>query len=195
MQTLYLILAHFIADFVLQPREIIIQKQEKWRGYLFHAVIHAFVSFIVLLPFLPSFWLIVGVFALSFVHILIDYAKFLFEKKAKGFLNYFLIDQAAHLAVIFFIGFLLRNEVLQPWFSGNNELVNWYTNPALPMGLILLILATFGYELLKYQLGRSKKSEFIPDFNKMLKNLIIWSIVYVLILVFGVYSIAAFANL
>lgn len=195
MQTLYLILAHFIADFVLQPREIIVRKQENWRGYVFHAGIHAFISFIVLLPFLPSFWLIVGILALSAVHIFIDYFKYLFEKNAKVFLNVFLLDQAAHLVVIFFIGYLLRNEVLQPWFSGFNELVNWYTNPALPMGLILLILGTFGYELFKYQLRRSKKSEFHPDFRKMLKKLIIWSLAYVLLLIFGVYSIAAFGNL
>ncbi len=192
IQTLYLLLAHFIADFVLQPERIVQMKHESWKGNAIHVLIHAVTSLVLLAPFLPDLAVFAAIFIIVFAHFFIDSAKLLFEKSASKFVKPFIVDQAAHILMIVAVGYFLSAEDVKGWFAGLGVVADWYLNPFVVVGLIVLILVTYGYELLLYQYDRSKKLSgvFKPNRGRMLKNLLIWSVIYILFLVFGVYSIA-----
>ncbi len=192
IQTLYLLLAHFIADFVLQPERIVQMKHESWKGNAIHVLIHSVASLVLLAPFLPDLTVFAAIFIIIFAHFFIDSAKLFFEKSASKFVKLFLVDQAAHLLMIISVGYFLRAEGVQAWFAGLGVVADWYLNPFVVTGLIVLILVTYGYELFLYQYDRSKKLSgvFRPNRGRMFKNLLIWSVIYILFLVLGVYSIA-----
>ncbi|HKO79999.1 MAG TPA: DUF3307 domain-containing protein [Chitinophagaceae bacterium] len=90
-----LLIAHLLADFILQPSSWIVDRQQKRfaSGKLY---LHGFITGIVSLLFLGAgYWLVVLVIMLS--HIIIDGWKSYQPEKV----NYFLIDQLLHLIVIF----------------------------------------------------------------------------------------------
>ncbi len=99
---LLMILAHIIADFLLQNSKVAAAKcQGQPRGYLLHFAAH-FVSLILLThpylsPSLAALWL-----ALPALHLLVDWLKNRFsapEQPADALI--FLLDQALHLLIIF----------------------------------------------------------------------------------------------
>ena len=192
MPTLYLILAHFIADFVLQPDRIVKMKHESWKGNLIHSGIHGLTGLVIMTPFLPNPAVFIAILIVTVSHFFIDSAKIQIEKSAHRFVKTFLLDQSAHLILIIGAGYLLRNEQVAPWFSEFRFAEMWYLNPLVAVGLILIILATYGYELLLYQYDRSKKRDtgFKPNRRRMVRNLLLFGVVYVLFLIFGVYSVA-----
>lgn len=192
MPTLYLILAHFIADFVLQPDRIVRMKHESWKGNLIHAGIHGATSIVIMIPFLPNPAILMAILIVTVSHFFIDSAKIQLEKCANKFVKTFLLDQSAHLLLISGAGYLLRNEAPASWFATFRVAEMWYLNPLVAAGLILIILATYGYELLLYQYARSKKRDvgFKPSRRRMVRNLFLFGVVYVLFLIFGVYSVA-----
>ncbi len=69
---LYLLLAHLVADFLLQPYELVKLKGQPL-GLAIHSGVHAIVTAVLVAPFLPRWWLIVPV--LSVVHYFIDWMK------------------------------------------------------------------------------------------------------------------------
>ena len=95
---LYLVLAHLVADFLLQPYELVRLKSRPV-GLAIHAVVHGVITAILVAPFLPRWGLIVPV--LVVVHYLLDWLKV-----ARGpvvgpvSLLVFLGDQAAHLTAL-----------------------------------------------------------------------------------------------
>lgn len=192
MPTLYLILAHFIADFVLQPDRLVKMKHESWKGNLIHAGIHCLSGIVIMAPFLPNPGVFMAILIVTVSHFFIDSTKIQIEKCANRFVKTFLLDQSAHLILIMGAGYLLRNEQTAPWFSQFSIAEMWYLNPLVAVGLILIILATYGYELLLYQFDRSKKRDtgFKPNRRRMVRNLLWFGVVYVLFLIFGVYSVA-----
>jgi hypothetical protein len=121
-----LLLAHLAGDFLLQPRAWVVEKEKKrlgaWQLYA-HALLHSLLA--ALLVFRKDFLL--WALFLGSVHLLIDAAKLLFQKKSKR--AWFFIDQAAHLISLFAICL---------WYSGtffsiNNILTNdfWLLTTAL----------------------------------------------------------------
>lgn len=192
MPTLYLILAHFIADLVLQPDRIVQMKHEGWKGNAIHAAIHGATALVILLPFLPNFAVFSAILIVSVSHFFIDSAKIEIEKKANRYVKIFLIDQSAHLLLIAGAGYLLHNESPAGWFLQSGGIAGWYLNPFVAAGLIILLLSTYGYELFLYQFRRGEKKEpvFKPDNFRMIRNLLICTIIYALFLVFGVFSVA-----
>lgn len=93
-----LILAHLLADFLLQPEhwvhEKVIRKQRSGKLYL-HVLVHGLLTFILVGD--PAFWLPVVIIMTS--HYFIDLAKVTFEKPRQK-VAWFLTDQALHLLVI-----------------------------------------------------------------------------------------------
>ena len=91
-------LAHLVADFLLQPYELVRLKARPV-GLAIHAIVHGVITGILVAPVLPRWWLIVPV--LVVVHYLLDWLKV-----ARGptvgpvSLAVFLADQAAHLSVL-----------------------------------------------------------------------------------------------
>jgi len=198
MPTLYLLLAHGISDFLLQPQKLVKWKHDTYKGLILHSFIHFVVGLMIFLPYMPNFKVVGALFGVSVAHIGIDMMKIYFEEhkdRTKNYLFLFLVDQFAHLVVILFVGFLLTGEFvhyrLADGFLG--FIMQIYNHAALPIGLILIIMATYAYEIFIYQCQRDvhEKAKFNPNRSQMLKRLIITSIIFTLFLIFGIYTIAA----
>lgn len=103
-----LILAHIIGDFLLQPNSWIKAKEEKkalaWQLYA-HAMIHGLLSLLILFDITD--WKLVAIITSS--HLIIDYVKLKFQKENTK-ITWFIVDQIAHLSVIFFLGMYWINK-------------------------------------------------------------------------------------
>ncbi len=95
-----LLLAHLIGDFLLQPKRALVHKQThraaSWFLYL-HAAVHFGLT--LLLVWDMSFWKMAAIIAVS--HLLIDLAKLYTRSWFANDRIPFLLDQLAHLAVLF----------------------------------------------------------------------------------------------
>lgn len=98
---LRLILAHLIADFILQFEELYELKVRSFLGHLFHALLHGLTSLVLLYPYLnePVIWVFVA--GIVVVHLAQDLIKYSFTTKipANTFI-YFMTDQFFHVLVI-----------------------------------------------------------------------------------------------
>jgi hypothetical protein len=95
---LYLVLAHLIADFMLQPYVLVKMKRQPV-GLAIHSTIHAAVTAVIAIPVLPRWWIIIPL--LTVTHYVIDWSKV--ESgyvEGPASLVAFLTDQAVHLAVL-----------------------------------------------------------------------------------------------
>jgi len=102
MLLLKLLLAHVLGDFVLQPAKWVAHKLERKikSGYLYlHLLVHLLAMLTVLgfdFTFLP------GILLIALAHYLIDLSKLYLTGRADSKLL-FVLDQLAHLLVIFFV--------------------------------------------------------------------------------------------
>jgi len=140
---LKLILAHLIADFILQFEEIYQLKVRSFLGQLLHVLIHGLVSLILLYPYLnkSSIWLFTA--ALVLIHLTQDLIKYHFTKKtpANTFV-YFMTDQACHLGVLSAI-FLLPVSREIRGFSCCTLIDSIYRNDLWTLLAIFFITLTF----------------------------------------------------
>ena len=104
-----LIAAHFVADFALQP-DWLAQRKRKTGYLLVHALIHAGLVYLVLQAW--AYWQIPVLVFL--IHALIDAVKQRFPDTAGAFV----VDQAAHVAALLGIAWLLRAAAGVPDFAG-----------------------------------------------------------------------------
>lgn len=108
---LKLLTAHFIGDFILQPKTWIQEKEVKKaaspRMYL-HFLIHGLLTALFLWE--PALWPVVLIILLT--HALIDLLKVNLQQENNK-VRWFLIDQGLHLAVIFTIAAFLAEPQIQ----------------------------------------------------------------------------------
>lgn len=141
---LKLILAHLIADFILQFEELYQLKVRSFWGQFLHVLIHGLVSLALLYPYLnePVIWAFVaGIVA---IHLAQDSTKYSVTKKipANTFF-YFMVDQMGHVLVISAIFlFPISHEVRG--FPHDALLNILYTNDVWTIRAIFFILLTFG---------------------------------------------------
>ena len=93
-----LLLAHLIGDFFLQPRKWVVNKSvNKWKSpYLaVHSAIHFLLIVLIFLD--TSLWK--AALFIAIIHFLIDGIKLTFQKSRPLF--WFIADQIAHIAVLF----------------------------------------------------------------------------------------------
>ncbi|MEI7751391.1 MAG: DUF3307 domain-containing protein [Candidatus Omnitrophota bacterium] len=140
---LKLILAHLIADFILQFEELYQLKVRNFLGQLFHALIQGLVSLILLYPYLnlPQIWLFVT--GLVLAHLAQDLIKYSITKKtpANTFV-YFMADQSCHVLVISAIFLLPISHALRG-FPNSALLDTLYRNNIWTLGAIFFITLTF----------------------------------------------------
>lgn len=188
---LNLLLAHLLGDFVLQPHKLVAWKFKSWKGTAAHASIHLAANLLIFLPFLydARVWLVLmGVAA---THFGIDSLKVEKEKRGHHFLAYFCADQMTHLAVITFAsGLFVGFPLIWDAFLLANNMGETY----IVLGINLLIILTYVVEIVKFQMKRYKHATLIfqPNYKAMLKRAFVFSLLYVIFLVFGVYHAAAF---
>lgn len=163
---LYLLFAHLVADFILQPSTLIKWKFESWKGVAVHAGIHFLVSFVIFLPFLFELRVVLGLLGIAISHFCIDTLKVKQELKNHHYVRSFVTDQLLHfffLAVAtWFIG--------QPaWHLALPFLQNFYASKLLWIGLSSALIASFVVEVFLYQFAREKNNPvFKPHYLALL---------------------------
>jgi len=141
---LKLVLAHLIADFILQFEELYQLKVRSFLGQLLHVLIHGLVTLAILTPYLnePVIWGLAA--GIVLIHLAQDSTKYSFTKKtpANTFL-YFMTDQFFHILVLSTIFlFPISREVRG---FPNAALLNiLYTQDVWTVRAIFFILLTFG---------------------------------------------------
>lgn len=140
---LKIILAHLIADYVLQFEELYRLKVRSFLGQLFHALIHGAVTALLIFPYLTDPFILLFIVALVAEHLAQDLLKYGLTKKFPGntFL-YYIGDQALHILVLsaIFI-FPVAHEVRG--FPGDVLLDMLYRSNTVTIALIFFILLTF----------------------------------------------------
>lgn len=188
---LNLLLAHLLADFVLQPHKLVAWKFKSWKGTATHASIHFVTNLLVFLPFLYDIRVWLVLIGIAATHFGIDSLKIQKEKHGRYFLAYFCADQMAHLAVIAFAsGLFIGFPLIWDAFLLANSMGETY----IVLGINLLIFLTYVVEIFMFQLKRHNHGSLIfqPNYKAMLKRAFVFSLLYVIFLVFGVYHAAAF---
>ena len=140
---LKLILAHLIADFILQFEELYQLKVRSFLGQLLHVLIHGLISLLLLYPYLnkPSIWFFTA--ALVVIHLTQDLIKYTFTKKTpSNTFAYFMADQACHFLVLSCV-FLLPVSHEIRGFPGCALLNSLYRNNLWTLLAIFFIALTF----------------------------------------------------
>ncbi|MFA6917644.1 MAG: DUF3307 domain-containing protein [Candidatus Gracilibacteria bacterium] len=189
----YLILAHLIGDFILQPESLVKLKMKSVKGTLLHVFIHFIVGVAILAPFITHGykWLILIIFAICFMHFVIDEAKINYELKHDKKVKPFIIDQSLHLLTIlvayFFVGTIQFTLPNIPYYK-------IYTNINFVMFFLLLIFSTAVIDMYRYQLRREKNAnaKLILNSKKILKRIGVFAVIYALFMFFALYATKTF---
>ena len=115
-----LILAHFIGDFILQPKSWVKEKEIIKAGSLklyLHGLIHGVLVLLILWDL--EYWLLALILILS--HVMIDTIK-LYAQKERNKSDWFLIDQALHIISIFVLWIIFYKPEINiiSWFENTN---------------------------------------------------------------------------
>lgn len=100
-----LILLHFFGDFYTQSDYVSKLKKESSKGLLLHVSIYTVPFILLSLLLLPLQSAFLSILILFFTHLFIDYYKIRYERDNVISYKIFLVDQALHLVVIFFLYF------------------------------------------------------------------------------------------
>ncbi len=160
---LKLVLAHMIADFILQFEELYQLKLKSWTGHLAHAFFHGLVSFILLAPYLPDPVIIIFIIWVTAIHYSQDQIKYSIQAKHPQQIFWcFTIDQIGHilfLACIFFI----PGAQIEKGFPGHTALDFIYRDQALTLTLILFISIGFKASYLLHAFRKTFIQNTRPD--------------------------------
>lgn len=192
MQFLYLLLAHLTADFLLQPQKLVDAKHKTMMAVGLHVVVHFFIMMLFLFPFWMHIDVLIVSGVVAFVHAVIDFIKVKAENYGNKYVFYFFVDQISHVSLLVMAAVLMSDAPImkyEGWFLP----LQWYLNPFVIFGVCLLIIASYVSAIAKFQFVRRGEKKFKPNRKRMLRNVILVSAVYGLIVVFGAYKIAAFA--
>lgn len=130
-----LFLSHIVADFLLQPTNLVLFKQRHKAGVILHAAIHAGTMYLLILP--KNFTLGAVILAIAVIHGLIDVLKIRYQKKNAGFNLPFLFDQLAHAAV------LIAAAALFPLSQVSKTYAFWQTEEGFGMAILFFFWSFF----------------------------------------------------
>lgn len=152
---LKLILAHLIADFILQFEELYQLKVRSFLGQLLHVLIHALVSLAILYPYLnePQIWIFIA--GISMAHLTQDLLKYSFTQKSpRNTFPLFIADQLCHVLVISTVFFFPVSHEIRG-FPNSALLDLLYRQDLWTIRLIFFILLTFGGSYILNAFARS----------------------------------------
>lgn len=130
-----LFISHIVADFLLQPTNLVIFKQTHKAGMILHAAIHAGTMYLLILP--KNLTLGAIILAIAVIHGLIDVLKIRYQKKNAGFSLPFLFDQLAHAAVLIAVAALFPLSQLSKTYAF------WQTEAGRGMAALLFFWSFF----------------------------------------------------
>lgn len=185
----YLILAHLIADFVLQPTKLVMWKIKSKNGGIVHALVHFIVSTILLLPIIINGvpWLILVTLAISFIHFWIDGIKINYDIKHDKKVRPFIIDQMLHLLTILLIYFFIQSTT---YTLPTQKFYQIYTNIVFVNFVSLVIFFTAVVEVFRYQKEREKDKKAKIEFHAkdMAKRVVVFSALYIIFMILAIFA-------
>ncbi|HZK11725.1 MAG TPA: DUF3307 domain-containing protein, partial [Atribacterota bacterium] len=165
-----LLLAHIVADFPLQNKQIFKVKTNTEWGVLFHTLIVLIFSILFAFPYLKDPKVIIIIIIIFLSHTVIDKLKLEHSKKTnKASTRILLLDQSLHITIIALLTFnftetyLLSLQFNHVFF---NYLIDIYNNDIFIVSLIGYIASIFFIPILLMHI----KEEGIPDNPKKLKE-------------------------
>ena len=165
-----LLLAHIIADFPLQTKQIFKVKSNTEWGVLIHTLIVLIFSILFAFPYLEDPKVIIVLLVIFLSHTVIDKLKMEHSKKTKNqSIRILLIDQALHIAIIAVLTFNFTESYLLS-FPFNSVILNYlidiYNSDIFIVSLIGYIASVFFIPILLMYI----KEEDIPVNLQKLKN-------------------------
>ena len=194
---IYLLLGHLLADFVFQPDSLVAWKHRSWKGVFVHSLIVLIVSLLVFWQLLFNDGVLYGLSVLilnAALHFGMDLYKIAEERQCENSHDYvrmFFWDQFFHIGVLVIAALalaILNAYTVFSWGPG------YYFMTLLPLAsyLVLAILCTYVYEIVKFQFVRQKHGGTILKFNykAMGIRLVILSVIFGVVLFMGGFQIA-----
>jgi hypothetical protein len=166
---LKLVLAHLIADFILQFEELYRLKVKSRLGHFFHAAIHAIAMLVLALPYLKNPLLILYLVGLAVIHYYQDLLKYTLQHRdLKNIFWYFTVDQIVHVAWLGTAFFIPGSEVSP--VPPTSVWCQLYTDNIWTLYAIVFITATFKGTYWLHALRRSffrntRPHHFITSFE------------------------------
>ncbi len=170
--TLTLILAHFLADFLFQPRCLVNYKLTHFGGVLLHGFIHLVTYALILFPFWNEprvFWAILFIAAL---HVLVDQVRIQLNRRPTTnlWISY-VLDQVIHLTVIVLVSVYYIGSI-----AGSYPVDSTVISYALAA-----LLSTYFFDITRWVYQSSKSPRpYTRDYKMMAKNFTIVTIAFVL---------------
>jgi Protein of unknown function (DUF3307) len=155
MVTTYLIIAHLLADFILQSNRLVAWKMEQFRGVVVHVCIFASVALIILFPYLTHWqtWAVIG--GISIFHLIVDQTKINIALRYDKYTLPFIADQALHFLSLILGGYYLNTlEFDLPKTMFFNDI---YSNVTVISVILALIFLGYIVDILFFQNDRSRK--------------------------------------
>lgn len=182
MAFLYLFLAHFTADFLLQPASLVAWKNRSWKGVLVHASVHFLMALLLLGFYFQSLDALILAGGIAFFHFFIDLTKAHHERNAKNFQFSYWIDQAFHYFSIILVGCLALTLNSQPALLvpvQNWPLINLLLRPEVLIYFCIAIFSTLTIEYSAFQKVRIKNNiQYQINLKALVKRLLIASLIF-----------------
>lgn len=176
----YMILAHLVADFLLQPRKLVEYKEKSFYGVLIHAGIHGILMAIILFPYWAYAPMWYAIIIVTLIHAAVDQWKISIQIKMDEYLFPFLIDQLLHFLAIFGVIHIFHLNYLPiPYEIAQN--FSLYLNPQLVLFLTILIFCTAVYDIARFQVQRElhSKGHFSFPWKTLGKRILVAAIVFI----------------
>jgi Protein of unknown function (DUF3307) len=177
----YLLLAHLVSDYLLQPSNLVEWKSKSKVGILTHTLIHFLFSTIILYMYTANLQVMILALLLASMHFLIDRGKALHDRKSQRTILSYWVDQGFHYLSIFLVSLIAWQ------FNGNfdarsinfgNPIENLFFNPAIIIYISVAIFFTLTIEYAHFKKGKSKKTNTLNAKN-MIRRLFLVTLVYI----------------
>lgn len=177
---LYLITAHFLADFPLQPGWLVAYKKKHAIGAVIHGIVHFAVIILLTFPLwhVDGLWWAIRVIFVT--HVLIDLTKIQLEKKHPHWrFPLYVADQISHLIIIYGAYCWLVKDATPKFPEG---WVSYYSDPSVISFVLILALVTYFYDISRhFFLTRKTLKPYTRNYRMMGRNALI------VVIAFGVY--------
>ncbi len=191
---IYLFLAHLLADFVFQPEALVAWKHKSWKGIFVHSLVLFVTGLVFFWPFVATVNLAgVGVlFGNAVLHFAMDAEKIRKERRGHGYVRLFFLDQSFHIAVLGVLTFVMAYFLQTDLFSMGHLLAFFSGFFPFALYLIVAVLSTYVYEIVKFQFLRNKHQGHSLKFHykDMFFRLMVLSLVFGLVLFLAGFNIA-----
>lgn len=185
----YLVLAHLLGDFILQPSKLVKWKMHSKWGTFTHVVIHLVTSLVIILPFLLEgyFELLLVVAVINVIHFFIDETKINYDLKHDEKVKPFIVDQSLHfLTILVAYLFLADSRFILP----NSTFHQFYTDIRIINFISFFIFITSAVEIYRFTKRREtcKNARLVFHKKEVTKRTLIFTLLYIALMVISTFA-------